>query len=76
MNELIALVVQKTGISEQHAKLAVETVLGFLKTKLPAPLAGQLEGLRSGGGAAGALGGLGDLGGLAGGLSDMFGGKK
>ncbi|HEX6241966.1 MAG TPA: hypothetical protein VFZ61_13750 [Polyangiales bacterium] len=76
MNELIALVVQKTGLSEQHAKLAVETVLGFLKTKLPAPIAGQIDGLLSGGGVAGALGGLGDLGGLAGGLGDMFGGKK
>lgn len=76
MNELITLVVQKTGISEQHARLAVETVVGYLKTKLPAPLASQIDGFLSGGGAAGALGGLGDLGGLAGGLGDMFGGKK
>jgi len=76
VNELITLVAQKTGISEQHAKLAVETVVNYLKTKLPAPLAGQIDGLLSGGGIAGALGGLGDLGGLAGGLGDMFGGKK
>jgi hypothetical protein len=75
VNEIISLVVQKTGISEQHAKLAVETVVGYLKTKLPAPLAGQIDGFLSGG-VAGALGGLGDLGGLAGGLGDMFGGKK
>jgi hypothetical protein len=75
VNELITLVVQKTGLSEEHAKLAVETVVGFLKAKLPAPIAAQLDGLIAGGGA-GALGGLGDLGKLAGGLGGMFGGDK
>lgn len=74
MNELINLVAQKTGISQEHAKLAVETVLGYLKTKLPAPIASQLEGFLSGGGAN--LGGLGDLGKIAGGLGGMFGGDK
>jgi len=32
MNELIQLVASKTGLSEAHARLAVETVLGYLKT--------------------------------------------
>jgi len=59
MDELTKLIVNKTGISEAHARLAIETVLGFLKTKLPAPLAGQLDNIiQGGGGAAGALGGL------------------
>jgi hypothetical protein len=43
MNDLIALVANKTGISAEKAKAAVETVLGFLKTKLPGPLASQVE---------------------------------
>ncbi len=43
MDELVKLVVQKTGIPEAAAKQAVEVVLGFLKEKLPAPIAGQIE---------------------------------
>lgn len=49
MDELVKLVVQKTGISADQAKTAIETVLNFLKQKLPAPLAGQIDGLLSGG---------------------------
>ena len=61
MDELVALVAEKTGLSEEMSKMAVETVLGYLKEKLPAPIAGQIDGLLSGeggGGVAGALGGL------------------
>jgi len=43
MKELINVIVQKTGISEENAQKAVQVMLGFLKTKLPAPLAGQLD---------------------------------
>ena len=43
MKELINIIVQKTGISEENAQKAVQVMLGFLKTKLPAPLAGQLD---------------------------------
>ena len=43
MNELINVIVQKTGISEENAQKSVQVTLGFLKTKLPAPLAGQLD---------------------------------
>jgi hypothetical protein len=67
MDELIQLVVQKTGIPEETAKTAVETVIGFLKDKLPAPIAGQLDSLISGGGLdAGAADMLQGLGGLFG----------
>lgn len=48
MDELIKLVTSKAGISEAQAKQAVETVLGFLKDKLPAPLAGQVDALLKG----------------------------
>ena len=43
MKELINIIVQKTGISEENAQKAVQVMLGFLKTKLPAPVAGQLD---------------------------------
>jgi hypothetical protein len=64
MDELIELVMKKTGISEINAKQAVETVLDFLKTKLPEPLGGQLEGFLSGDlleQAEDLLGGLGEM---------------
>jgi hypothetical protein len=49
MDELVKLVTQKTGISDDQARAAVETVLGFLKQKLPAPIAGQIDSLLAGG---------------------------
>ncbi len=58
MDELVKLVAQKTGISEATARVAVETVVGYLKKKLPAPVASQLDAALSGGGAANALKGL------------------
>ncbi|MGD8491471.1 MAG: DUF2267 domain-containing protein [Anaerolineae bacterium] len=63
MEDLVELVSKKVGISEQQAQQAVEIVVGFLKDKLPEPLAGQIEGALEGN-----LSGLGDLGDMAGGL--------
>jgi uncharacterized protein (DUF2267 family) len=72
MDELVRQVVERTGISEAQARTAVETVVGFLKERLPAPIAGQVDGAL--GAAGGALGGLaGQAGDVLGG---MFGGKK
>lgn len=48
MDELIKLVTAKAGISEDQARSAVTTVIGFLKDKLPAPIAGQLDNAVSG----------------------------
>ncbi len=62
MEELVKLVAKKAGISEDAARSAVNTVLGFLKEKLPAPVAGQIDGLlHGGGGSPDVLGGLGGL---------------
>ncbi len=69
MDELVNQVVQKTGTSQDQANQAVQTVIGFLKDKLPGPIASQLDGIMSGqanpGGIAGqagqALGGLGNM---------------
>ncbi|HEX8721745.1 MAG TPA: hypothetical protein VF736_14010 [Pyrinomonadaceae bacterium] len=86
MDELVKQVVERTGISHEQAQTAVTTVLGFLKNRLPEPLAGQLDGLLGGaagaaGGAVGAAGGLagglaGTAGDVLGGLGGMLGGKK
>ncbi len=74
MDELIELVVEKTGIPASTARVAVETVVKFLKDKLPEPLAGQVEGLLEGGDFnLESLGDLGELGDLAKGLGGLFG---
>lgn len=77
MEELIKQVTERTGISPEQAQTAVTTVLGFLKTRLPEPLAGHLDSLIGGGaGAAGDIaGGLGGAAGsVLGGLGGMLGG--
>lgn len=66
MDELVKLVAKKTGITEAQAKQAVELVLNFVKSKLPAPIAAQIDGL---------LGGGGSLGDVAQGLGGLFGKK-
>ncbi len=43
MDELVALVVQKTGLPEETAKKAVEIVIEYLKDKLPGPIAAQVD---------------------------------
>ena len=47
-NELVKLVSSKTGLNEELATLAVDTVIGFLRQKLPPELSGQLDSLLSG----------------------------
>jgi uncharacterized protein (DUF2267 family) len=67
MDEVVKMVADKVGISEDQAQQAVEIVLSFLKDKLPGPIAGQIDAALKGD-----LSGLGDL---AGGLGGLFGGK-
>jgi nucleoid DNA-binding protein len=43
LNQLIDLVVKKTGLKADQAKTVVQIVLDFLKQKLPAPVAGQID---------------------------------
>ncbi len=69
LDELVKLVVQKTGLSEEMAEKAVETVIGYLKKELPDPIASQIDSVLAGGGAPK------DLGGLAEGLGGLFGKK-
>jgi len=66
MDLLIKQITDRTGITEDQAKQAVETVLTFLKGRLPAGLGSQLDGL---------LGGeMSSLGSIAGGAQDTLGG--
>ncbi len=43
MDELVKMVAEETGLPEVQARKAAEAVIKFLKTKLPEPLAGQVE---------------------------------
>lgn len=49
MDELVNAVVQRTGMSQEDAQKAVQTVIDFLKSRLPAPIAGHLDSFLSGG---------------------------
>lgn len=72
MDELVAQIVEKTGISEDQARSAVETVAGFLKEKLPesiSPYVDQALGLA--GSAAGNI----DVGSITSAIGGLFGKK-
>jgi hypothetical protein len=69
MDELVKRVSEQTGLPEEMAKSAAETVIDYLKDKLPAPIAGQIDGVLGGSGGAG-------LGDLTKGLGGMLGGKQ
>jgi hypothetical protein len=71
VDELVNLVTQRTGIPPAAAQTAVQTVLGFLKDRLPPQVASQLDGIVGGQGAGGIAGQaqqqMGNLGGMFGG---------
>ncbi len=48
MDELVNLVSQKTGLSKDMAQVAVNTVVGFIKQRMPAPIASQIDAVLSG----------------------------
>ncbi len=47
-DELIKQVTQHAGIPADKAKLAADSVVTFLKSKLPAPVAGQIDSVTGG----------------------------
>jgi uncharacterized protein (DUF2267 family) len=68
MDQLINQIVTQTRISPEQARQAVQIVFGFLKEKLPPPVASQVESYLSGQSSGGmteqakqAMGGLGDM---------------
>jgi hypothetical protein len=48
MNELVQMVQQKTGLSQDVAETVVNTVLEHLKSRLPASMSAGLDQLMSG----------------------------
>lgn len=66
MQEIVQQVAQRTGISEEMARKAVDVVMDELQKRLPAPLASQLKEYASGDAAGGS--GLGDAAKKAGGM--------
>lgn len=69
MDQLVNMVTQKTGISQEHARTAVDTVLGYLKQHLPDSVAGQIDSIAGGQGSQQS----GGKGGVAQKVGDMFG---
>lgn len=43
MDELVKMVMDKTGLPDEKARTAIETVVGFLKQRLPASVGEQLS---------------------------------
>lgn len=71
MEQLVNQVAQRTGIPEDKARSAVDTVVGYLKQRLPGPIASQLDQAASGEQSEG-----GDGGGLTGAAKGLFGGRS
>ena len=67
MDELVALVMKKTGLSKEQATAAVKVVIDFLKKKLPAPVGATIDGF---------LNGKGQLAGAADMLDGLLGATK
>jgi hypothetical protein len=47
MNELVNMIVKKTGIPAATAQTVVKLVIDFIKKKLPAPVGAQIDSLLS-----------------------------
>ena len=67
MDEIVALVMKKTGLPKETAQAAVKVVLDFLKKKLPAPVGASIDSF---------LSGKGDMAAAADMLGGLLGGKK
>ena len=67
MNELVDLITQKTGLSNDMAQKVVQIVADFMKNKVPEPMASQLTtilGSQSGSGGNPMGNVMGDMGGM------------
>jgi hypothetical protein len=68
--ELVRMVAERTGVSEDKARMAAETVIGYLKDKLPAAVSSQLDSVAGGGTAGGGIGKMAE------GLGSKFPGRE
>lgn len=67
MDEIVSLVMKKTGLPKETAQAAVKVVLDFLKKKLPAPVGASIDSF---------LNGKGEMAAAADMLGGLLGGKK
>ena len=67
MDEVVALVMKKTGLPKETALAAVKVVIDFLKKKLPAPVGATIDSF---------LNGKGEVAAVANMLGGLLGGKK
>ena len=75
MEELIRQVTERTGITDAQARTAIDTVMGYMRDKLPASMSGTFDGVLGGG--ANVAGGVADTAqNVLGGLGGMFGKKE
>lgn len=65
---IISQIRERTGITEDQARMALDTVVNVLKERMPPAMATQVEAVINGGNA--------DLGSMMGGLGGMFGKKE
>jgi hypothetical protein len=49
MDELVNIVAQKTGLSQDDARKAVEVIVTELKSRLPGPIAAHVDSFLAGG---------------------------
>ncbi len=61
MNELIEQLKSRVGLDDSKAQSAAQTVIDFLKQRLPGPVASQLDSVLAGGGAEGIAGKVGGI---------------
>jgi hypothetical protein len=55
MNELVQILMQKTGLPQDKAQEIVNTVVDHLKARLPAPIASHLDSILASDGSSGEL---------------------
>jgi hypothetical protein len=55
MDELITTLSEKTGLPEDKARAAADTVVNFIKSKLPESLQGQVDSALSGQGSSSSI---------------------
>ncbi len=53
MNELVKMVADKVGLPEDKAQQATDTVINYVKGKLPGPVASQIDNVVGRGGSGG-----------------------
>jgi len=61
MNELIEQLKSRVGLDDSKANSAAQTVIEFLKQRLPGPIASQLDSAVAGGGVEGIKDKIGDV---------------